>query len=162
MQAHGGLVLYGGVGGLRGALPRRPPRLWPAGLAEMVRKPCFFPLFPSCFYKPATLSRVCAHLSYTLSVSPQRTLFLLHAILFRPRASLSVSRVSLSPSLVFGSCRWGESLALLAKYRAGTADPRYIPAVTCYALAANVLLNSLNLFWAYKVCNVAQVFYLVQ
>jgi hypothetical protein len=78
------------------------------------------------------------------------------------RLSQFLASLSLSLSLVFGSCRWGESLALLAKHRAGTADPRYIPAVTCYALAANVLLNSLNLFWAYKVCNLAQVFYLVQ
>lgn len=51
-----------------------------------------------------------------------------------------------------GSAKWwGESLTLLARHHAGTADPRYRPAVTYYALAANVLLNSLNLFWAYKI-----------
>jgi hypothetical protein len=49
------------------------------------------------------------------------------------------------------SGRWGHSLGLLAKYYAGNADPRHMPAVTVYALAANLLLNSLNLFWAYKV-----------
>jgi len=49
------------------------------------------------------------------------------------------------------SGRWGHSLELLAKYYNGNADPRYVPAVTVYALAANLLLNSLNLFWAYKV-----------
>jgi len=73
----------------------------------------------------------------------------------RTLAFFSVRQVNRLSGLFACVCllsgRWGHSLGLLAKYYAGNADPRHMPAVTVYALAANLLLNSLNLFWAYKV-----------
>ena len=48
-----------------------------------------------------------------------------------------------------GSVRWwGDMLALLA---AEPRDPRTNPALVYYALTCNVVLNSLNLLWGYKI-----------
>ena len=43
---------------------------------------------------------------------------------------------------------WGDMLGLLA-----AGDERASPALIYYALACNVVLNSLNLFWGYKIAS---------
>ena len=48
-----------------------------------------------------------------------------------------------------GSVRWwGDMLALLS---AEPRDPRTRPGLVYYALACNVVLNSLNILWGYKI-----------